>query len=166
MRQESRRLAPQASVQVLAGSFVISIACGKQKPENRAARRSTSKWVLGRLRFRWGWGCAMYTVLGAGGGAKQKDARGKQAGGYAELLSSSWQCICFASRDRTSMPLSSLDAGYVSFDVRNNTLPLRALGLFHGALIDMRQRLRARSAFNGLHGDVLHLLLGLIDLLL
>ena len=45
-------------------------------------------------------------------------------------------------------------------------LPLRpVLGLLHGDLIDVRERAGGGGSFDGLHGNVLHLLLGLCQLL-
>ena len=40
------------------------------------------------------------------------------------------------------------------------------LGLFHGNLVDVRKRLRARGALDGPNRDFLHLLLGVVHLLL
>jgi hypothetical protein len=40
------------------------------------------------------------------------------------------------------------------------------LGLLHGDLVDMCQRLRSRGAFDGANRDFLHLLLGIVHLLL
>ena len=50
---------------------------------------------------------------------------------------------------------------------RGELLPLRlVLGLLHGDLIDVRQGPGTGGAFDGLDGDILHLLLGLSELFL
>ena len=50
---------------------------------------------------------------------------------------------------------------------RLSRLPRRPVfGLLHGDLVDVCQRFGAGSALDGLYGDVLHLLLGLVELFL
>jgi len=78
MCQHRRGLPAQASVQVLNGSLMVSLAFGEKESENRAARCGSSENVLGWPGLRWN-GAGASDGLGAGSSAKQEEARGKHA---------------------------------------------------------------------------------------